>query len=292
MREADFDHFSALLDDVLGLYPSARPATAGQKAMYFRALMAHSVADIRAAFTAHARDPQRGRFAPVPADVIAQLEGAAAEDGRPGPEEAWAIALTGADERATVVWTDEMAQAWGIALPVLNAGDQVGARMAFREAYARLVDAARRLRLPVAWSPSLGHDPATRDEAIEQAVQRGQLARADYPRLAAPSAVPMLALAGAAAPPSAREGLSRLRETIAGAPSHSALQWAFDLRDRELRGDELTPTQRTTWRAAIGATPLPASHGAGFTPPPADTLPPGMRKPRDPEADYFAGAPA
>ena len=55
--------------------------------------------------------------------------------GRPAANEAWAAALEALDEAKTVVWTDEMAQAWGVARPIAAAGDLVGARMAFIGAY-------------------------------------------------------------------------------------------------------------------------------------------------------------
>lgn len=281
MREQDFDEFAGIFDAVIGLYPTARSPTAAQRMLWFRTLCGYALESVRAAFEAHVKDAERGRFAPMPADVIAQLEGAIADDGRPGAEEAWAIAVAGADEEATIVWTNEMAEAWGIARAVLHAGDQVGARMAFREAYERLVELARRARRPCVWSASLGYDGAAREVAIEEAVQRGRLARADYPRLPpiAPELLPApdRAVAQPLVPPNAREGLARLRTRFAGVPPESALQWAFDLRDRELRGEELTATQSTIWRAAVGAAPRPTLPGSGFTPPPEDTLPPGMR---------------
>jgi len=42
-------------------------------------------------------------------------------DGRPDADEAWAMMPQ--DELASVVWTDEMAKAWGIVMPLLEAGD-------------------------------------------------------------------------------------------------------------------------------------------------------------------------
>ncbi len=102
------------------------------------------------------------------ADIIARLD-----DGRPGPDEAWAMIPR--SEAETVVWTDEMAQAHGMALPLLEAGDQVAARMAFREAYARLVTQARADRVPVRWMPSLGHDRDGREQPLREAVHLGRL---------------------------------------------------------------------------------------------------------------------
>jgi hypothetical protein len=102
------------------------------------------------------------------ADVISRLD-----DGRPGVEEAWAMIPR--DENSTVVWTREMAEAYGIAAPLLSEGDRIGGRMAFKEAYTSKVQAARDAGLPVKWEPSLGHDPHGRDSVLIQAAQQGKL---------------------------------------------------------------------------------------------------------------------
>jgi len=101
-------------------------------------------------------------------DVVSRLE-----DGRPGAEEAWAMIPK--DEAGSTVWTDEMAQAYGIARHLLDEGDRVGARMAFKESYGRLVAQARDDGRPVVWSPSLGHDASCREAALLEAVERGRL---------------------------------------------------------------------------------------------------------------------
>ncbi|MGS0735540.1 hypothetical protein ACVBEG_03040 [Pseudomonas sp. GG8] len=94
-----------------------------------------------------------------------------AVDGRPGKDEAWAIALTSSDETDTVVMTDEIQVALGAARSVLNIGDKVGARMAFIGAYERLVSKARDESIPVNWHVSIGFDANRRIEAISAAVQ-------------------------------------------------------------------------------------------------------------------------
>lgn len=209
MREADYPAFVALLDSTCNLLSRGQHTpSAMQAAMWFRSLAEFDIADVRAAFDAHIRDPQRGRFVPLPADILAQLHGAAADDTRPGADEAWAIALRATDEAATVVWTEEIAQAWAAALPVLDARDQVGARMAFREAYTRLVDDARAARKPARWFASLGWDEQQRAQAIGHAVQLGYLPREELLALPAPK----LALAP---PPEVRAKLTELRDAIA-----------------------------------------------------------------------------
>lgn len=95
------------------------------------------------------------------------------DDGRPGPEEAWAMIPL--DEAASVVWTEEMAEAFGIVGPLLADGDRIAARMAFREAYTRLLSVSRDARKPVRWTPSLGHDPRGRDAVVQDAVRLGRL---------------------------------------------------------------------------------------------------------------------
>mgnify|MGYP005812253739 CR=1 FL=1 len=186
MVDEDVVPFVSLLRDVYGMYPQAKPLTETQAAMFFRALAEHSLAVVRAALDGHVKDPQRGRFPPLPADLLSQIACAAADDGRPGPEEAWAMSLAAADERVTVVWTGEAAHAWAAAKPVFAIGDEVGARMAFREVYGRLVAEARAQGRPVQWAVSLGWDEEGRREPIAAAVAAGRLPVSHLQALPAP----------------------------------------------------------------------------------------------------------
>lgn len=101
-------------------------------------------------------------------DVVSRLE-----DGRPGPEEAWA--LIPSDEAGSTVWTDEMAAAFGVAAPLVYAGEVIAGRQAFKESYLRNVAAARDAGKPVNWTPSLGHDPRGRAAAISEAVSKSRI---------------------------------------------------------------------------------------------------------------------
>jgi hypothetical protein len=127
-------------------------------------------------------------------DVVSRLD-----DGRPGPEEAWAAMPL--SQSASVVWTDEMAEAFGVALQLLDAGDKVAARMAFKESYAARVAAAREAGKPINWTPTLGHDKAGADAVLADAVSRGRIplayAREFRPELIAQEAA-VIAIAGAA----------------------------------------------------------------------------------------------
>lgn len=102
------------------------------------------------------------------ADVISRLD-----DGRPGVEEAWSMIPRSEEE--SVVWTEEMREAFAVACPLLEEGDEVAARMAFKEVYQRKVIDARDRCLPVSWTASLGHDKRLREEAINRAVEHGRL---------------------------------------------------------------------------------------------------------------------
>ncbi|WP_374257647.1 hypothetical protein [Aquabacterium sp.] len=187
MLEQDYDEFAELLEGVSSLLSRGKYVpNPTNTALFFRALSRHPIEVVRSGFDAHVSDTVRGQYVPNPADILAQIEGLAAVDGRPGAEEAWAIACRAADESETVVWSEEMAQAWQMCQPVMQMGDEVGARMAFKESYARQVEDARRLRRPVSWSVSLGHDASKRHTALVKAETMGLLGAGEALRLAPP----------------------------------------------------------------------------------------------------------
>ena len=109
--------------------------------------------------------------------LAAILQRVQAADGRPGKDEAWAIAMTTNDEFETVVLTDEIQLALAAAKPVLDAGDKIGARMAFISAYERLVGQAREDAKPVNWHVSVGFDANRRIQAVTRAVQMQRIPR-------------------------------------------------------------------------------------------------------------------
>jgi hypothetical protein len=97
--------------------------------------------------------------------------------GRPESDEAWATVLRSFDERDTVAWNEEMIQAALVARVVFDRGDKFGARMAFKNAYERLVREAREQgRMPVV-TVSEGWDLQRRAAAIEQAVKLGHISQ-------------------------------------------------------------------------------------------------------------------
>lgn len=171
MDERDYGQFSAMLGELADYY--GKPQSAAMLRIQFRALGSYPIGVVRAALDAHVADPQRGRWYPLAADVIAQVQAMQAADGRPGADEAWAMIPM--DEDGSCVWTDEMAAAYGVAAPLLSAGDRIAARMAFRDAYTARVAAARAEGRTTRWTPSLGRDPDARVAALTAAAQAGRL---------------------------------------------------------------------------------------------------------------------
>lgn len=123
------------------------------------------------------------------AGIISLIE---EEDGRPSADEAWAMCPR--NEEDSTFWNDEIQAAMGIARPVLDSGDKIGARMAFRDAYERLVREARSQNRNPNWSLSLGWDKAGRVESVAKAVAAGLLTQDQaLPLLPAPAS-PLVSL--------------------------------------------------------------------------------------------------
>lgn len=154
--------------------------------VWWAKLAPYPIEAVAAAFSKHL---DVSRFAPTPAEILEHLPKRG--DTRPEVDEAWAIAIRAADEQETVVWTTEIAEAWHVAQPVFH-GDEIGARMAFKAAYARIVERNRGLNAAPEWVVSQGHDSGRRKEVLAQAVREGRLqieqAKAAVPLLAGPGA--------------------------------------------------------------------------------------------------------
>jgi hypothetical protein len=166
MNAHEAPEFEHMLADVAELVGKARPSE-GAALLWWAALEPYPWPQVRAAFGEHIR---RSSFMPRPADLIAILN---ERDGRPTAEEAWAVAILAQDEGATVVWTHETAAAWNEARSLLDARDQVAARMTFRDAYNRMVGEARAELRPVVWTTSIGSDASRREGPLRQAAAKG-----------------------------------------------------------------------------------------------------------------------
>lgn len=124
------------------------------------------------------------------------------EDGHIGADEAWALCPR--SEAETVVWTDEIASAFEAAKSLLDEGDIIAARMAFRDHYGKAVAAARTARREASWQVSLGHDKGGRIVPLKRAVALGRLTAEDALKQASPELPGYQALAALAAPQEAR----------------------------------------------------------------------------------------
>ena len=167
--------FAEVMGAVMALY--GKDSTKPLLNLYWKALINHSIEHVRAALEHWVKDPKQGTFMPKPADIIRTIEEMHGSQQAQwiSANEAWAIALPAADEAATVVWTQEMAKAWAIAKPILDAGDKIGARMAFIPAYERFVDQAKRESRTPHYEISAGWDANMREIAVQNAVTAGLL---------------------------------------------------------------------------------------------------------------------
>jgi hypothetical protein len=207
MQPKDKPQFGRLLAQVLAGYGKPLPAPA-EIDVWFNQLSPFPPSTIEQAFEAYGLE--RPDFAPTPNGIAARCK---LLDGRPDENEAWAVSLTSRDERETVTWTSEMAEAFQLARPLLAVGDEIGARMAFKDAYKRLVTEARSLNRPVRWSTSAGWDAGRHQLAHQDAVNAGLLDGPKQP----------LALANDSGSPAGKpEGLKRLMDTLAQLESPQA----------------------------------------------------------------------
>lgn len=174
MQPEDKGNFTKLLAATMDVY--SRQITASFVDVFFAALTPYPLEIVREALNRHLQDPESGRFPPKPADLIRQVVTAKASDGRPGRDEAWAIAQKSMDEAETVVTSEEILEAFAIARPLLcELNDKVAARMAFVEAYDRIVGVKRAAGERFEWFVSLGDNKERRAPAIKAAQVAGLL---------------------------------------------------------------------------------------------------------------------
>lgn len=211
MKTSDIDKLTTLLAEWGDIH--AREITPSLVQAYANKLQDLTIEQIAAAGKAHDSHPDRGRFFPKPADLRSYV---IEEDGFPTADEAWAICPS--DESQSVVWCDEIVQAWGIAEPIMS--DRVAARMAFKGAYERLVAQARAEGRRPVWTASLGHDKHSRRDVIEAAARAGRLTHEHAAKLLpAPESVPDLPMLEMSAGKNAerRETLKRLKAMLGSA---------------------------------------------------------------------------
>lgn len=106
------------------------------------------------------------------ADIVERMQ---QDDGRLSADEAWAMCPK--SEADAAVWTAEMREAFFIAYPLLRDGDEIAARMAFKQAYDRLARISRDERKPVVWTLSAGQDRDATVAALQKAISLGRIGK-------------------------------------------------------------------------------------------------------------------
>ena len=211
MRATDRTEFFELLNLCYSTLMRPLPGPDSIK-LWENLLIDHPIDKVSAAFYRHM---QTSKFPPMPADILAFLTPNEENDGRPNADEAWVVALAGNDERASVRWTSETAQALTSDVKYLLEHDEIGARMAFKAIYARLCREARAARRPVQWNVSLGYDVGGREPIVREALRDGLLtheqAAMQVPQLGAPTTN--------VDPDKARVCRETIARTLAGMPS-------------------------------------------------------------------------
>lgn len=212
MRDSDKSKFLKIMSATLAVYD--KTATTETIGLWWKLLACYEIEDVEQAFARYLKSAE-GRFSPKPASIIAIID-AMRPDGRPGADEAWAMIPM--DEYTSAVMTQEMAEALHIAQPLLDSGDKIAARMSFREAYNRIVDANKRNGIKPSWFPSLGQDKEGRDAVLAEAVRLGRLSAGQAIGLLPPEKIaPMLQRAGndklalEYKMPSAEESMARIQ---------------------------------------------------------------------------------
>lgn len=202
MRDAEKNEFAQVMRSTFDSYGRQAPLPETMR-LWWEMLVSFDIAAVRMAFQRHiVAEP---KFPPTIGQIL-ELLGAKEKTGRIGAEEAWSIAVRACDETETVVMNDQIAEAWGIAQPIFNLGDEVGARMAFKEAYQRITANAKEAPK---WWPSIGSDPHKRDSALSEAKRQGVLPAPHVEALLPPPAIRRV-------PSEEPEGLTKLKEMMKG----------------------------------------------------------------------------
>jgi hypothetical protein len=151
------------------------PLTDQRQDIYFGGLTDISQEQLGVAF-------RRARYELKWFPKLAELRGLAgalpdvANDGRPGPEEAWARMPKGERiEDDSIVWCEEERIAYGACRSLLLDGDQIGARMAFKERYEKELAEAHSSRRAAQWTMSAGYDIEHRLATLATAVQERRM---------------------------------------------------------------------------------------------------------------------
>jgi len=150
-------------------FPDEKPVEGARREMWWSALGSYPDGVLMAAVTRHIRNSS---FFPHLNDLLKGCD-AQTDGGWLGVEEAWA--LMPKSEHESAMLTDEIAQAIAVAAPLIESGDRVAARMAFKDCYTRLVERAKLEGRQPRYFPSYGSDKHGAVAMLAKAVQVGQI---------------------------------------------------------------------------------------------------------------------
>ena len=187
--------------------------------VWFETLKGYEIGDIEAGFARYVAHPEDCRFPPKPGDIIRHLPAPKPEDdGRPSADQAWGLLLRVArDEAETGALSEEIREGWQACGAILDAGDEVGARRCFIDAFNRRVQLARERHEPARWTVTLGTDRQLREERIGEAVKLGRTGH-DHAisLLPGPSATSIEQVAGLLEGPDATPDQQRVSRQLRG----------------------------------------------------------------------------
>ncbi len=166
MKTYDEDKFFNLINVCAVSY--RQKIEEAQIAIYWELLSEYEFHDVEQAFKKHL---QTNKFFPAISEIIEHIP-AAQKSSHIGADEAWSIAKVAMNDANTVVTTDQIIEAWGIAYPLYSERDETAARMAFRDAYNRIIKTAPE---NPKWFASTGGDKAQIAGVIAKAIALGRL---------------------------------------------------------------------------------------------------------------------
>lgn len=79
------------------------------------------------------------------------------------------------DEDSSALLNNEISESMENARTLLNDGDKVGSRLAFRDAYNKRIQQARQVGELPQWFVSMGRDKVSRNDVILEAVKKGRI---------------------------------------------------------------------------------------------------------------------
>ena len=166
MNNSDKKQFLALVDDALAA-TNRKPLTAGGMQIWWKILQAFPWALVEQSIVSVlSRDEYL-----TPGAVRGAIPGAQ----WPTADETWARIPK--SESDAVVDTTEALMALAAAAPMIDDGDMIGARMAFKGAYDAAVLASKNAGRFPRYQISQGWDKSTTEPAVEKALALGQISK-------------------------------------------------------------------------------------------------------------------